>query len=411
MSCARFVLNGCASVALLAGCAESQPPIGTSPWPELRATQSKYRVIFNFGTSSGSCLDGALPIGGLIAENGELYGTTYAGGAYGGGTVFGITAKGAEHVVYGFDTYDGNAWGPEAGLVAVNGELYGTRPKGGSYGGGALFSVDANGKGHTVWNFGDGADGSEPRAALIASHGVLYGTTPQGGLYGYGTVFAVRIADGHERILHNFRGEPDGREADASLVAIGETLYGTTAYGGADDYGAVFSVNEKTGAERVLYSFANSPDGLDPEAGLIAENGTLYGTTAWGGANGYGTIFSISPRGTGERVLYSFGKTPDGADPRADMLYVNGTLYGTTSEGGMFAGNGVGGTLYSFRLSTNKERVLHSFGSGSDGSNPAAPVASGGNLLYGTTVAGGANFSWCVSSGGNSLGTVYRWRL
>lgn len=399
------------AATLLAGCGMPPPPTSTSARPAMFGAQSKYQVIFNFGTSSGSCRDGALPIGGLIAENGELYGTTSGGGANGGGTVFGITAKGTEHVLYSFDTYEGNGGGPEAGLLAFNGKFYGTKPKGGSYGGGIVFSVDAAGKERTLYAFGNGRDGTEPRSALIVSHGVLYGTTPTGGKYGYGTVFAVNIADGHERTLHNFSGEPDGRQADADLIAIGGTLYGTTVWGGAYDYGTVFSVSETTGKERVLHSFMDFPDGLNPEAGLIAENGTLYGTTAWGGRDADGTIFSVSTGGSGERVIYSFGDTPDGADPRSDLLYVNGTLYGTTFEGGVYAGTYVGGTLYGLSLRTNEERVLHSFGSGSDGSYPAAPVALAGSSLYGTTVYGGSYFSGCVTSAGSSLGTVYRWQL
>ena len=79
------------------------------------------------------------------------------------------------------------------------------------------------------------------------------------------------------------------------MINVGGTLYGTTADGGANGKGTVFSVT-KSGKESVVYSFAGGSDGAIPTAGLVNVRGTLYGTTAdGGGPNNYGTVFSIVP--------------------------------------------------------------------------------------------------------------------
>jgi uncharacterized repeat protein (TIGR03803 family) len=134
------------------------------------------------------------------------------------------------------------------------------------------------------------------------------------------------------------------------------TLYGTTCTGGANGYGTVYKITT-SGTERVLYSFAGPPnDGSCPEAGLNNVGGILYGTTICGGANGdtsfcnpggggYGTVYKITTSGT-ESVLYSFAGPPsDGSGPAAGLTNVGGTLYGTTTGSG--AGSCGCGTVFS----------------------------------------------------------------
>ena len=123
-----------------------------------------------------------------------------------------------------------------------------------------------------------------------------------------------------------------------------------------------------------MYSFQGPPqgDGSNPIAGLINVNGTLYGTTEFGGQGncnnglGCGTVFAITTTGT-ESVLHSFLPGSNGAEnPAARLLAVNGTLYGTTEFGG--SGNCAGGcgTVFSITPS-GTYAVLHSFGAGTDG--------------------------------------------
>ena len=148
----------------------------------------------------------------------------------------------------------------------------------------------------------------------------------------------------------------------------------------------------------MLHTFGKGTDGAKPAASLIDVNGTLYGTTASGGAYKGGTIFSITPGGK-EKVLHSFGYGADGAYPVASLIYVNGALYGTTENGGAsnFCGGGCG-TVFSITTS-GSESVLHSFAGNGDGIYPAASLTDVNGTLYGTTTSGGLY--------GNCCGTVF----
>lgn len=298
--------------------------------------------------------DGSIPEAGLIDVNGTLYGTTASGGAAGKGTVFSVTTAGVEHVLHSFGSgSDGET--PLASLINVNGMLYGTTDWG-STSDGTVFRVSTGGSERVLCDFAGGYSGGEPRAALIAVKGTLYGTTALGGLYGDsyggdGTLFSVNATHGLV-ILHDFGKGDDGIAPVASLIDVKGTLYGTTLTGPVNfrGNGTVFSISAD-GTERVLHSFG-SDDGSRPEAGLIDVKGTLYGTTAFGGAYGYGTVFSISTDGA-EHVLHSFGRLRDGADgrqPAAGVIYVDGTLYGTTYAGGDHRRSDTGGTAFALRI-------------------------------------------------------------
>jgi uncharacterized repeat protein (TIGR03803 family) len=246
----------------------------------------------------------------------------------------------------------------------------------------------------TIFVF-NGADGSGSQAALIYFKGSLYGTTSRGGDWSTdgGTAFVVTTG-GKQRVLHNFGQGHDGRGPSASLVALGDTLYGTTEYGGAYDDGTVFSI-APSGREKILHSFGKGKDGASPMSGLIALNGKLYGTTKNGGANGGGTVFALSAAGS-ERILHSFGRVDyvgDGSEPVGGLIAQDGLLYGTTSGGGDCPPSGgypwFEGTVFS--VSTGgKERVIHTFGCDNvDGYTPEAGLVGVKHVLYGTTEYGG----------------------
>ena len=305
-------------------------------------TSGDEKVLYSFGGGSG---DGAGPEASLIDVNGTLYGTTFYGGAHGyatypAGTVFSVTTSGAEKMLYSFGGSSAEAFGPYADLIDVKGTLYGTTYDGGSYYAGTVFSVTTTGTEKVLHGFGRGTDGSQPVAGLINVKGVLYGTTPTGGADGIGAVFSVTRA-GAEKVTHSFSGRPDGENPDAALVNVKGTLYGAAATGGQYSGGTVFSVTT-TGKEKTLYSFCSKhmcADGSDPEAALIDVDGTLYGTTNYGGDAGCGrigcgTVFSVTTTGK-EKVLHTFGsRSADGANPYAALINVNGALYGTTAGGG-----------------------------------------------------------------------------
>ncbi len=424
----RYMLGGFAAAAMLAGCGGS-PPLGAPGAMQQSArsaapqSAAATRTIVHRNDRWGSPLsyaklynfrrlpDGHHPRAGLVDVNGTLYGTTVNGGAYACGsgpscgTVFSVTTGGKEKVLHSFGR-GADGFGPRAALVDVNGTLYGTTVNGGAYACasgpscGTVFSIATGGKEKVLHSFGSGADGFAPEAELIAVKGTLYGTTTEGGAYGRGTVFSI-TRSGKEKVLHSFGGGTDGANPRAGLVDVDSTLYGTTTSGGGSGgcgsgggCGTVFSITTG-GKEKVLYSFkGGSGDGEYSEAGLINVKGRLYGTTDNGGGSGScyrecGTVFSITRSGK-ERVLHSFGGGTDGANPGAALADVNGTLYGTTTRGGGSGGCGSGGGCgVVFSITTGgKEKALHSFGSGTDGVYPSALVDVN-RTLYGTTFYGG----------------------
>jgi uncharacterized repeat protein (TIGR03803 family) len=207
------------------------------------------------------------------------------------------------------------------------------------------------------------------------------------------TADARRHVSSAYRLLYSFKGGNDGRDPHAGpLIKVKGTLYGTTVYGGGPCHerclgGTVFAITT-SGDETVLHSFeVSSEDGKNPRAGLIDVMGTLFGTTVRGGdAPCYcGAVFKVTLSGA-ESVLYSFAGKPDGFGPDAGLLDVNDTLYGTTINGGAKDD----GTVFAIPLS-GTETVLHSFTGKPDGAHPYAGLINVNGTLYGTTTSGGAN--------------------
>ena len=366
------------------------PPNGGAPAvnavagsePSLARQQSRdhgYKQLYAFNYASGGA---EYPVASLIALNGTLYGTTELGGAAGSGTVFEVSTSGKESVLHNFaGGSDGSL--PVASLVALNGKLYGTTESGGSCTGsggcGTVFEVSTSGSESVLYSFKGGTDGEYPFAGLIAVNGELYGTTYLGGAAGYGTVFKVNTS-GSESVVHSFGSLPDGAYPMAGLIALHGALYGTTFAGGTGaGYGTVFKMS-MSGKDHVIYSFNpnTNNDGEAPEAGVIALKGKLYGTTPYGGANAYGTVFEVSTSGK-ERVLSS-----NVDDSQASLVAVNGALYGTSYGGGI---DNLGTV---FKMSTSgKESTLYDFAGNPDGSAPKAPLLDVNGTLYGTTYEGG----------------------
>ncbi len=241
-----------------------------------------------------------------------------------------------------------------------------------------------------LYSFGGGQDGANPNALLQAADGMFYGTTQNGGANAYGTVFQIQpTTNGPPTTLYSFAGTGDGGFPVAGLVPGADgNFYGTASTGGTGGgWGTIFKITP-AGAFSSLHSFTDVADGGFPYAELVqGADGNFYGTTLEGGAQyGWGTVFKITPAGLLSN-LYSFTGGADGGSPDAKLVPgADGTLYGTTSEGG--AGSGT-----VFAISTNGVfATLYSFSGGNDGSSPYAGViqANDGNL-YGTTAYGGTN--------------------
>ncbi|HEY1428937.1 MAG TPA: choice-of-anchor tandem repeat GloVer-containing protein, partial [Candidatus Tumulicola sp.] len=282
---------------------------------------------------------------------------------------------------------------PQAGLTAVKGVLYGTTPNGGDNANGTVFTSTKSGAVDIAYSFASLPDGTNPAASLTSAGGVLYGTTLGGGGtscnsgQGCGTVYTID-ASGKETVLYRFQGGSDGQTPSSKLLYFRGMLYGTTFSGGGSGCnfrgcGTVFAI-DPSGSERVVYAFKGGNDGANPDAGVIASNGKLYGTTSSGGGNANdGTVFSLDRSGK-ERAIHRFKGTPDGSDPEADLVAVKGVLYGTTFGGGQ---NDFG-TVFTMTRS-GSETVLHDFTFGSDGGNPSAALVPFKSKLYGTAKTGG----------------------
>jgi uncharacterized repeat protein (TIGR03803 family) len=358
-------------------------------------------VVHNFAANG---TDGYYPYAGLTTDAaGNLYGTTYYGGAHGYGTVYKVTPTGTETVLHSFAAGADGAYPYFAGVVLDKaGNIYGTTTQGGTNNLGTVFKLTPSGTETVLHSFvNDGTDGYYPEAGVVLDRlGNVYGTTYVGGAHGYGTVYKV-TPTGTETVLHSFAGGTgDGCYpyfGDGVVLGPKNILYGTTYTCGANGYGTVYKLT-KTGTETVLHSFApNGTDGYEPFAGVVLDKlGNLYGTTIYGGVNNAGTVYKLTPTGT-ETVIHSFaangtdGYYPEGAGVILDKL---GNLYGTTTQGGT---NGIG-TVFKI-TSSGTETVLHSFiNDGTDGYSPYAGVVLGKkNTLYGTTLYGGKGY-----------GTVYK---
>ncbi|MBV8196769.1 MAG: hypothetical protein JO263_01420 [Candidatus Eremiobacteraeota bacterium] len=416
----RTAISATTLSACLTACAQHgatfAPP---APAPAIeRSGVSRYDLLYSFGEHAKSG-DGVRPLAGLHAIGGTFYGTTQQGGTptsfcpYGCGTVFRITPAGIESIVYRFKGgTDGIA--PSARLVTLNGVLAGTTASGGvgtgCFGGcGTIFRVNTDGKkAAALYAFQGGHDGATPLGGLTVAGGFVYGTTQYGGeqnkhcFNGCGIVFRIDSNGSNERILHRFSGGSDGANPLDTLIDVNGSLYGTTIYGGTKTglcsrgCGTIFRV-DANGTEKILYRFGyavKSDDAAYPVAGLLFSRGVLYGTTLGGGVAGLGTVFAVDPSSGKVRVLHSFGccsKTArDGVSPGAPLVEAGGAFYGTTRGGGRHGH----GTIFKIDRA-GKESDVYSFAARPDGNQPDGGLLLSGTALFGTTAWGGS-----VSEGG-----------
>ena len=287
-----------------------------------RITAQTFTVLHTFTSASGPNVtnsDGANPSAGLILSGNTLYGTAVYGGRSGWGTVFAVQTNGTSFTATYHFTGGSDGANPYAELILSGNILYGTARKGGSWDAGTVFAVHMDGTGFTVLNSftatdpgGKNSDGANPHAELILSGNTLYGTAEYGGSSGKGTVFAINTDGSGFTNLHNFAAgaynsfslytNSEGANPSAGLVLSSNTLYGTASHGGISGKGTVFAINADGTGFTNLHSFTATPpypqpqtnsDGANPTAGLVLSSATLYGTTAYGGTSGNGTVFSL----------------------------------------------------------------------------------------------------------------------
>jgi uncharacterized repeat protein (TIGR03803 family) len=357
--CLHSLPNGCGTVF------ELSPTSGG--WQE--------KVLHSFNGT-----DGSNPIDLVIDVAGNLYGVAQRGGSgnvpciggQGCGTVFELTPSSSGWRFKLLHVFTGQAEGAAPNGVAIDpaGNLYITAQSGGNTTGlcgngcGTIFQMlhTASGwRGRTLrlfdWSFTNQGATNPTGRIIFDSVGNLYGTAG-GGVYNnvrgtnFGVVYELTptaAGQWNETVLHSFcPGKicSDGSYPEAALTSdpAGD-LYGTTASGGAYDSGAVFQLTPSSGvwSENILYSFTGAADGATPVASLVLDSsGNVFGTTAGGGdanclaAGPCGVVFKLTPvvNGWGESVLHRFGGGYDGANPAGILLDAAGHLFGTTAYGG-----------------------------------------------------------------------------
>ncbi len=291
-ACAPYGANGCGTVFKI-------------------TPQGAFSSLYSF-CSLANCMDGANPFGGLLLGiDGNLYGATAYGGNHvdcagnGCGTIFKITTTGRLTTLHGFAGTDGSY--PYAPLVqSSSGILYGVASGGGTSNAGSIFTITNSGKLTTLHNF-SGTDGSDPNPLILATDGNLYGTTTYGGtntnsmcgINGCGTAFEI-TSSGELTILYNFCSAANCADGFVPLWSLFQATDGSL-YGNTSEYsfttpvccGTIFKITA-TGTFTNLYTFSGA-DGDFPQGSLMQDtNGTLYGTTGYGGDVGVGNIFRLS---------------------------------------------------------------------------------------------------------------------
>jgi uncharacterized repeat protein (TIGR03803 family) len=410
---------------------------------------SGFQLLRSFTGSAG---DGRLPLGGLLlGSDGALFGTTFAGGSNGFGTVFKLNTNGAGYTVlrrFTGGTNDGV--NPQGRLLeGSDGALYGATQTGGSSNAGTIFKLNKDGTGYSVLRSatgtaaggdqspvgslaeaGDGflygaaqllfkisktgmdfqavrrfrlggGDGWNPLSEVMeASDGFLYGTTFYGGSNDLGTVFRMSRGGSNYTLLHQFSGAVDGARPRAALVEGNDgLLYGTTYQGGSANLGTVFKLNKSGGAFASLRSFTGTGgDGWGPQAPLLrGSDSLLYGTTERGGSLNNGTVFRMNTNGSDFTVLRSFGVTSGiGWNVIAGLIEASdGRLYGTAQ----FGGSNNAGTVFRLDRNGSNFMVLRHFmdTAGGDGARPVATLREGSDgRLYGVASQGGSAGSGTV---------------
>ncbi len=371
--------------------------------------QAGYRELYSF--SGGT--DGSRPSGGpVVGAHGALYGVTGDGGTGGDcaahcGTIYRVGRDGTETVLHRFTGADGLYPLGEL-LPDASGNLYGVTMGGGIScwrtldGCGTVFKLAPDGTFTTLYKFKGGEDGAAPSGGLIAdAQGNLYGVTEYGGFgahqFGFGTVYKL-APDGTESVLYFFDDDaseqyPYGRMA----VDDGGALYGLAEGGGFWGQGTLFKLVPGHSFSAVHIFDSRTKDGTDPVGFTRLPDGTFYGATSTGGANGLGAVFKVAPDGT-ESLLHSFaGGTTDGRSPVGGVaLDGAGNVYGVTALGGdCRAAQGCG---VAYRIAPDgTETILHNFRKRS-GTAPVGTLAvDARGRLHGAAMQGGAS----------NLGTVY----
>jgi uncharacterized repeat protein (TIGR03803 family) len=358
----------------------------------IAACAQTYTPLYNYGSTAGDPTNPSTFSAIAQGRDGRLYSTTPYGATHKVGGAYAITTSGNLSKLYDFGAYPAPN-SPFSGLtLGTDGLFYGSTTSGGAHLVGTVFKLSDTGLYSNLWDFTGGNDQGTPEAPLVlGADGNLYSTTE--GVYSgqYGTAFKI-TPKGALKTLHPFK-FTDGATPYGLILGLDANFYGVARGGGANQLGVVFKMT-KAGKVTVLHNFAGYPnDGSQPVGGLVQGNdGVIYGTTYAGGSINKGTVFKISPTGSGYAVLHNFDTTQtlhDGLQPLGDLaLGTDGNAYGTTTAGGATNHGAI------FRLTSSGQYSLsYSFCSVSgckDGFLPQTGMIQHTNgRFYGATESGG----------------------
>ena len=369
------------------------------------SAQPAFKVLYTFAGSEFGPAPSSAPI---FDAAGNLYGTAVISDLYPNpGYIYKLAPNpGGTWTLTNLYRFTGSTDGatPQGTLIFdAAGDLYGVATYGGVAGAGLVFKLTPNPDGTwtqtVLYSFTGSGDGANPVDGLVQdAAGNLYGTASSGGASAAGVVFKLAPnPDGSwtESVLYSFTGNADGASPLARLIFDkAGNLYGTATAGGTRGAGVVFELTpnpDGTWAESVLFSFLGGATGKGPYAPLLMDAaGNLYGTTFYGGVSGVGIVFRLEKKPDStwrERVLHQFTGGTDGSHPDAGLIFDrSGTLYGTTEYGGDF-GYGV---VFKLEKGTWAEHVLHAFNYGVDGGFSTRIVFDKTGNLFGTAFSGGS---------------------
>ncbi len=367
-----------------------------------------YGAVYEVAAGSGAVTDLASfqygsffdPIGNLVEDSrGDLFGIANRGGAEGDGVVYELTAgSGTLAEIASFDGTNGSFGGvEEAGLVIDSqGDLYGTTYEGGAHNDGTVFEIVAGSGAITTLASFNGSDGEAPNGGLLLDQsGDLFGTTFLGGAHQDGTLFEIAAGSGTITTLTSFSGGLFTGPAGALVEDSGGNFFGTTLSGGSDGDGTIYEVAARSGSVTTLATF-NAENGSDPEGGVVLDSrGDLFGTTVYGGAYNDGTVFELAAGSSTIATLVTF-KGSNGANPMRSLTTdASGHLFGTTWIDGA---NGYG-TVFEVSPSTGLETVQVSPAVPTLVSTPGATVTlgTGETLTDSVTLSGGDNPSGTIT--------------
>jgi uncharacterized repeat protein (TIGR03803 family) len=347
-------------------------------------------TVFEVASGSGTITtlatfhstNGAYPIGSLIEDGaGNLFGIATEGGAAGAGTVFKVAA--GSGAITTIATFNGTNGSEPSGLVEdSSGDFFGTAEAGGASFDGTVFEVASGSGGITTLATFNGANGTGPSGLIRDGSGNIFGTSVGGVM---NAVFEVAAGSSTITNLAAFNSPGGGRPVAGVIEDGSGNLFGTASNGCTTGDGGLFELSAGSGAITTLAA-SNGPAG-DLVTGLVEDSsGNLFGTTLGGGASGYGSVFKVAAGSHTITTLASFNYI-NGSAPTGSLIEdASGDLFGTTSSGGA---NG-DGTVFEVTSGSGAITVIASF-NGTNGSDPTGVFMDSSGNLFGATDSGGSS--------------------